>query len=97
MQVNHCVEQNPEGDAAYQRALQVRALASAKEGTRYLHLKWNVHLHHGPDLPRPQLAQEILPNGPVGVAMAKAAINRGVQVAPTPTVTTPHLHLHPYD
>jgi len=46
--VNHCVEQNPEGDAAYQRAL--------------------------------QLAQEILPNGPVGVAMAKVAINKGVQV-----------------
>merc|ERR1719494_1753542 len=38
--VNHCVEQNSDGDAAYQRSL--------------------------------QLAREILPNGPVGVAMAKA-------------------------
>ena len=27
-----------------------------------------------------QLAQEILPNGPVGVKMAKAAINRGMDV-----------------
>ena len=27
-----------------------------------------------------QLAQEILPNGPVGVKMAKQAINRGMEV-----------------
>jgi enoyl-CoA hydratase/carnithine racemase len=46
--VNHCVEQNEEGDAAYQRSL--------------------------------QLAREILPNGPVGVAMAKVAINKGTEV-----------------
>jgi methylglutaconyl-CoA hydratase len=46
--VNHCVEQNEVGDAAYQRSL--------------------------------ALAQEILPNGPVGVAMAKSAINKGVEV-----------------
>lgn len=46
--VNHCVEQNEKGDAAYLRAL--------------------------------QLAQEILPNGPVGVAMAKVAINKGTEV-----------------
>lgn len=46
--VNHCVQQNEEGDAAYQRSL--------------------------------QLAREILPNGPVGVAMAKVAINKGTEV-----------------
>jgi len=46
--VNHCVEQNGDGDAAYQRSL--------------------------------QLAREILPNGPVGVAMAKVAINKGSEV-----------------
>jgi len=46
--VNHCVEQNADGDAAYQRSL--------------------------------QLAREILPNGPVGVAMAKVAINKGSEV-----------------
>jgi len=46
--VNHCVEQNEAGDAAYQRSL--------------------------------QLAKEILPNGPVGVAMAKMAINKGTEV-----------------
>jgi len=46
--VNHCVEQNSDGDAAYQRSL--------------------------------QLAREILPNGPVGVAMAKVAINKGSEV-----------------
>jgi len=46
--VNHCVEQNEVGDAAYQRAL--------------------------------ALAQEILPNGPVGIKMAKFAINKGSEV-----------------
>jgi len=46
--VNHCVEQNDDGDAAYQRAL--------------------------------KLAEEILPNGPIAVRMAKAAINRGIEV-----------------
>lgn len=46
--VNHCVEQNETGDAAYQRSL--------------------------------QLAREILPNGPIGVAMAKMAINKGTEV-----------------
>jgi len=46
--VNHCVQQNEEGDAAYQRSL--------------------------------QLAKEIIPNGPVGVAMAKQAINKGIEV-----------------
>jgi len=46
--VNHCVEQNEAGDAAYLRSL--------------------------------QLAQEILPNGPVGVAMAKVAVNKGTEV-----------------
>jgi len=46
--VNHCVPQNGDGDAAYQRAL--------------------------------VLAREILPNGPVGVRMAKNAINKGVEV-----------------
>jgi len=46
--VNHCVEQNDAGDAAYLRSL--------------------------------DLAREILPNGPIGVAMAKVAINRGTEV-----------------
>lgn len=46
--VNHCVEQNDAGDAAYHKALAI--------------------------------AKEILPNGPVGVRMAKAAINKGVEV-----------------
>ena len=46
--VNHCVEQNDAGDAAYLRSL--------------------------------ALAQEILPNGPIGVAMAKVAINKGTEV-----------------
>jgi len=46
--VNHCVEQNDVGDAAYQRSL--------------------------------ALAKEILPNGPIGVAMAKMAINKGTEV-----------------
>lgn len=46
--VNHCVDQNDAGDAAYLRSL--------------------------------ALAQEILPNGPVGVKMAKLAINKGVEV-----------------
>jgi len=46
--VNHSVVQNKEGDAAFQRAI--------------------------------ELAREILPNGPVGVKMAKAAVNRGLEV-----------------
>jgi len=46
--VNHCVDQNEKGDAAYQRSL--------------------------------ALAREILPNGPIGVAMAKMAINKGTEV-----------------
>jgi len=46
--VNHCVDQNDAGDAAYQRSL--------------------------------ALAKEILPNGPIGVAMAKMAINKGTEV-----------------
>jgi len=46
--VNHCVEQNEVGDAAYLRSL--------------------------------ALAKEILPNGPIGVAMAKMAINKGTEV-----------------
>jgi len=46
--VNHCVDQNDVGDAAYQRSL--------------------------------ALAKEILPNGPIGVAMAKMAINKGTEV-----------------
>uniref|UniRef100_A0A182PSU3 Signal peptidase complex subunit 3 n=1 Tax=Anopheles epiroticus TaxID=199890 RepID=A0A182PSU3_9DIPT len=46
--VNHAVQPNDAGDAAYRRAL--------------------------------QLAMEIVPNGPVGVRMAKKAIDRGLQV-----------------
>jgi len=46
--VNHCVDQNEAGDAAYLKSL--------------------------------QLAREILPNGPVGVTMAKMAINKGSEV-----------------
>ncbi|XP_017786888.1 PREDICTED: methylglutaconyl-CoA hydratase, mitochondrial [Nicrophorus vespilloides] len=46
--VNHAVEQNEEGDAAYVKSLDI--------------------------------AREILPNGPVGVKMAKAAINQGLEV-----------------
>jgi len=46
--VNHCVEQNEDGNAAYLKALDI--------------------------------AKEILPNGPVGVKMAKAAINKGTEV-----------------
>ena len=46
--VNHCVEQNEAGDAAYLRSL--------------------------------DLAREILPNGPIGVQMAKLAINKGTEV-----------------
>ena len=46
--VNHAVEQNAAGDAAFERAV--------------------------------ALAEEILPNGPVGVKMAKVAINRGNEV-----------------
>ena len=46
--VNHSVEQNEAGDAAYQRAV--------------------------------KLAQEMLPNGPVGIKMAKKAINKGMEV-----------------
>lgn len=46
--VNHVVEQNESGTAAYEKALEI--------------------------------AREILPNGPVGVKMAKLAINEGIQV-----------------
>jgi len=46
--VNHCVEQNEDGDAAYQRSL--------------------------------TLAKEILPNGPIGIKMAKLAVNKGSEV-----------------
>ena len=46
--VNHCVDQNENGDAAYQRSL--------------------------------ALAREILPNGPIGIQMAKNAINKGTEV-----------------
>lgn len=46
--VNHVVEQNEKGDAAFRRAL--------------------------------NLAEEILPNGPVGVRMAKLAVDKGIQV-----------------
>ena len=46
--VNHCVDQNEVGDAAYQKSL--------------------------------ELAREILPNGPIGVTMAKMAINKGSEV-----------------
>jgi len=46
--VNHAVEQNKAGDAAYHRAV--------------------------------ELAEEIIPNGPIGVRMAKISISRGSQV-----------------
>jgi len=46
--VNYSVPQNRNGDAAFQKSLEV--------------------------------AQQILPNGPVAVKMAKAAINSGMQV-----------------
>ncbi|KAG5886980.1 hypothetical protein JTB14_006622 [Gonioctena quinquepunctata] len=46
--VNHVVEQNENGDAAYLKSLEI--------------------------------AEEILPNGHVGIKMAKQAINRGVEV-----------------
>lgn len=46
--VNHAVKANADGDAAFQKAL--------------------------------QLAMEIVPNGPVGVRMAKKAIDKGLQV-----------------
>jgi len=46
--VNHCVDQNEAGNAAYLRSL--------------------------------DLAREILPNGPIGVKMAKLAINKGTEV-----------------
>ncbi|CAL1539038.1 unnamed protein product [Lymnaea stagnalis] len=46
--VNHCVEQNNDGDAAYHRAI--------------------------------KLAEEILPQGPIALRMAKAAVNRGIEV-----------------
>ncbi|TRY61530.1 hypothetical protein TCAL_01459, partial [Tigriopus californicus] len=46
--VNHSVEQNKAGDAAFERSL--------------------------------ALAEQIIPNGPVGVRMAKVAINRGNEV-----------------
>nr|XP_023013963.1 methylglutaconyl-CoA hydratase, mitochondrial [Leptinotarsa decemlineata] len=46
--VNHVVEQNKNGDAAYLKSLEI--------------------------------AEEILPNGPLGIKMAKQAINKGVEV-----------------
>ena len=46
--VNHAVDQNADGDGAYQRAL--------------------------------DLAKEIIPNGPIGVSMAKHAIDKGTGV-----------------
>ncbi|ESO99359.1 hypothetical protein LOTGIDRAFT_186751 [Lottia gigantea] len=46
--VNHAVQQNDNGDAAYHRAL--------------------------------ELAEEILPNGPIALRMAKLAVNRGIEV-----------------
>ncbi|XP_058791355.1 methylglutaconyl-CoA hydratase, mitochondrial [Phymastichus coffea] len=46
--VNRVVEQNKDGDAAYQQALQI--------------------------------AREILPNGPIGVKLAKVAISKGIEV-----------------
>lgn len=46
--VNHVVEQNEKGDAAFLRAL--------------------------------ELAEEILPNGPLGIKMVKKAINKGIEV-----------------
>lgn len=45
---NHAIAQNGNGDAAYQKALEI--------------------------------AREILPNGPIGVRMAKRAIDKGIQV-----------------
>ncbi|KAK9496658.1 hypothetical protein O3M35_013092 [Rhynocoris fuscipes] len=45
--VNYCVKQNDEGNAAYQKSLEI--------------------------------AREILPNGPIGVRMAKKAINNGCE------------------
>ena len=39
-----------------------------------------------------QLAREILPNGPVGVAMAKVAINKGSEVKFT---SLTHQHIFP--
>lgn len=46
--VNHTVEQNENGNAAYLKSL--------------------------------ELAEEILPNGPLGIKMAKKAINKGIEV-----------------
>lgn len=46
--VNHCVNENSEGDAAFQKALEI--------------------------------AREILPNGPLGIKLAKVAINKGKEV-----------------
>lgn len=45
---NHVVEQNPNRDAAYHKAIEI--------------------------------AEEILPNGPIGIRMAKKAIDHGMQV-----------------
>ena len=47
--VNDAVDQNSNGDGAFQRAVQI--------------------------------AQEIIPNGPIGVQMAKAAISKGIEVS----------------
>lgn len=46
--VNYVVEQEPKGDAAYQKCLEI--------------------------------AEEILPNGPLAVQVAKQAINKGIEV-----------------
>ena len=76
-QVNHCVEQNADGDAAYQRSLQVFSLCAQQQQTSF----YSPH----------QLAREILPNGPVGVAMAKVAINKGSEVMDITCLLTTHL------
>ena len=47
--VNHSVPQNENGDAAFEKALEV--------------------------------ADQILPNGPVGVKMGKIAVNKGIDVS----------------
>lgn len=46
--LNHVVDQNENGDAAYLRSL--------------------------------ELAEEILPNGPLGIKMAKRAVNKGIEL-----------------
>ena len=40
------------------------------------------------------LAQEILPNGPVGIKMAKQAINKGMEVIKTVSLRTLNIHRH---